>query len=161
MQFSLDTVQAVARLLRECDLAEISLQTVDGDVPSSRLTLRRAALAPHSLEAPALDEISGTAEAPDTAAEVLQANASGEAAPAAMLTEIIVAARAVGIFRHAAPPVRVGSVVRSGDVVAVVESLRVPNEVHAPAAGRVALLLVEEGQGVEYGQPLMVLEPPA
>jgi biotin carboxyl carrier protein len=40
-----------------------------------------------------------------------------------------------------------------------VESLKVPNEVYAPAAGRVSEILASPGQGVEWGQPLVLLLP--
>ena len=74
---------------------------------------------------------------------------------------VTVLSSVVGFFRHAAKPVGEGATVRSGQTVAIIESLRVPNEVPAPVAGRVLELLVEDGQGVEFHQPLFIIEPEA
>ncbi len=57
------------------------------------------------------------------------------------------------------PLVAVGDLVREGQVVGAIETLRVMNEVEAPVTGRVREILVKPGQPVEYGQPLMVLDP--
>jgi len=69
----------------------------------------------------------------------------------------------VGVFRTSMKPgskplVSVGSPVREGQIVAAVEALAVYNEVEAAQAGTIREILVEEGQAVEYGQPLFVLE---
>jgi predicted deacylase len=57
------------------------------------------------------------------------------------------------------PDVRTGSRVRAGDRLAVVDLLGVPQEVVAPVDGVVVETLVDPGQGVEYGQELMLIEP--
>ncbi len=70
----------------------------------------------------------------------------------------------VGVFRssmkeHGKPLVSTDETVRQGQVVAAIEALNVLNEVEAPTAGRVKEVLVEDGQPVEYGQPLLLVEP--
>jgi len=77
---------------------------------------------------------------------------------------IEVGAHMVGIFRASMKPggkpmVTRGDVVREGQVVAAIEALNVLNEVDAPSAGRLRDVLVKDGQPVEYGQPLMVIDP--
>lgn len=75
-----------------------------------------------------------------------------------------VGAPLVGIFRAS---MKVGSkslvqrddVVRQGQVIGAIEALNVYNEVEADVPGRVSEILVSDGQPVEYGQPLMVIEP--
>lgn len=64
---------------------------------------------------------------------------------------------AVGIFR-VRPEARAGTRVRAGDRVASVDMLGVPQDVLAPAEGIVTQTLVEPGEGVEYGQELVVIE---
>ncbi|MEU4365854.1 acetyl-CoA carboxylase biotin carboxyl carrier protein [Micromonospora chersina] len=59
----------------------------------------------------------------------------------------------------AAPFVAVGDVVRPGQVVGIVEAMKLMNEVTAGQAGRVVEVLVEDGKPVEYDQPLIALEP--
>ncbi len=71
---------------------------------------------------------------------------------------ISIGANAVGLFRPLATPLQTGDEVRAGQVVAVVESLKIPNEVKSSTNGRVAEILVEDGQGVEYGQTLFVID---
>jgi acetyl-CoA carboxylase biotin carboxyl carrier protein len=63
---------------------------------------------------------------------------------------------AVGIYR--ASGLEVGARVRAGDRLATVDLLGVPQEVVAPEGGIVAAILVEDGDAVEYGQPLLALE---
>lgn len=59
---------------------------------------------------------------------------------------------------EAAPFVEVGSLVKAGDKVLLVEAMKTFNEILAPRAGLVTGILVEDGQPVEYGQPLLVIE---
>jgi len=58
----------------------------------------------------------------------------------------------------AAPFVEVGAQVKPGDKVLLVEAMKTFNEILAPRAGTVTGILVEDGQPVEYGQPLLVIE---
>jgi len=57
------------------------------------------------------------------------------------------------------PYVRTGDEVRPGDVLGIVEAMKIMNEIECEIAGRVTELLVTNGQPVEYGQPLMIIEP--
>jgi acetyl-CoA carboxylase biotin carboxyl carrier protein len=58
----------------------------------------------------------------------------------------------------AAPFVEVGAQVKTGDKVLLVEAMKTFNEILAPRAGMVTGILVDDGQPVEYGQPLLVIE---
>jgi acetyl-CoA carboxylase biotin carboxyl carrier protein len=69
----------------------------------------------------------------------------------------------VGTFYRSASPgakafVNVGDTVQSGDTLCIVEAMKLMNEIEADAAGTVKEILVENGQPVEFGQPLFVLE---
>jgi acetyl-CoA carboxylase biotin carboxyl carrier protein len=74
-----------------------------------------------------------------------------------------VRAQLVGVFRSAPRPgkaaIQAGDAVREGQAVAAIEALNVLNEVEVASAGRVKEVLVGDGQAVEYGQVLMVVEP--
>ncbi|PZF92720.1 acetyl-CoA carboxylase biotin carboxyl carrier protein [Micromonospora deserti] len=59
----------------------------------------------------------------------------------------------------AAPFVAVGDLVRAGQVIGIVEAMKLMNEVTADRSGRVAAILVADGQPVEYDQPLVALDP--
>lgn len=56
------------------------------------------------------------------------------------------------------PYVREGQTVKPGDVLCIVEAMKLMNEIECDTAGRIATVLVENGQPVEYGEPLFVLE---
>ncbi|HWS76445.1 MAG TPA: biotin/lipoyl-containing protein, partial [Quisquiliibacterium sp.] len=56
------------------------------------------------------------------------------------------------------PFVKVGSTVKVGDTVCLIEAMKLLNEIEADKAGVIKAILVENGQPVEYGQPLFVIE---
>ena len=58
----------------------------------------------------------------------------------------------------ARPFVDVGSQVKAGDTLLIVEAMKTMNQIPAPKAGTVTQILFEDGQPVEYGQPLMIIE---
>jgi acetyl-CoA carboxylase biotin carboxyl carrier protein len=68
----------------------------------------------------------------------------------------------VGTFYRSASPgaaafIEIGSVVKLGDTVCIVEAMKILNEIEADASGTVTQILVQNGQAVEYGQPLFVI----
>lgn len=58
-----------------------------------------------------------------------------------------------------APYVQVGDEVRPGDVLGIIEAMKIMNEIECEMQGHVKEILVDNGQPVEYGQALMVIEP--
>ena len=58
----------------------------------------------------------------------------------------------------AAPFVQIGSVVKEGDTLCIVEAMKILNEIEADKAGTVTQVLCENGQAVEYGQPMFIIE---
>ena len=102
--------------------------------------------------------------------------ARGDASPAAALPQAIpdraestahlvpVEAPMVGTFYRApkpdAPPfVAEGDVVKEGQVLCIVEAMKLMNEIEAKVAGRIVKVVVENGQPVEFGQPLFLVDP--
>jgi biotin carboxyl carrier protein len=63
------------------------------------------------------------------------------------------------VARRGAKPLAPGDSVKEGQIIGAVEALNVLNEVESPAAGRVRKILVDDGQPVQYGQVLMMVEP--
>ena len=69
----------------------------------------------------------------------------------------------VGTFYRSASPgakafVEVGSQVKVGDTICIIEAMKILNEIEADKAGTVIQILCENGQAVEYGQPLLIIE---
>ena len=90
------------------------------------------------------------------------APAAAESAAPALPEGKVVKAPIVGTFYAAAAPdkppyVTVGSEVKEGDVLFIIESMKLMNEVTSEYSGKVEKILVENGQAVEYGQPIMVI----
>jgi acetyl-CoA carboxylase biotin carboxyl carrier protein len=84
-------------------------------------------------------------------------------APAAAPAGHIVKSPMVGTFYRAAQPgadpfVQVGSSVKEGDTLCIIEAMKLLNEIEADKTGTIKAVLVENGQPVEYGQPLFVIE---
>ena len=144
-------MREIAQLLTESDLGEVSLEFGSGP----KITLKRkpkpnfVGVAPPAPDQTATesDEIAVATETPAT----LNISSDGNA--------ILVASPCVGVFHAAKEAVEVGSVVRPKQLVGMVESLKVPNEVYASTAGVIAQIWVSDGQGVEWGQPLFEIQP--
>ena len=142
---SVEQLQHLVRLLDQSDVSEVELKRVE---QGTRLVLRKAKV----------QENSHQHEQP----MIVQAK-SEEPAPVPVSTERKVVAPLVGIFHAWAKPkggslVAIGDRVKVGQLVATIQSLNLINEVESPVAGRVTEILVQDGQAVEYGQPLMVID---
>ncbi len=149
LQFDLDSIREIAQLLRESELGEICLETTGEDAPATRLCLRRAtALAP--IAPPVYAPIAAESSTPASAIE-------SEEVPSGPKT-VEVNSLSVGVFRPAKVPVNAGDLVKARQVLGNVESLRVPTEIVASVEGRILEISTSEGQGVEYGQTLFVIE---
>ena len=82
---------------------------------------------------------------------------------AAKLTGKVVKSPLVGTFyaapaEDAAPYVKVGDTVKEGQILAIVEAMKLMNEIESEYSGTISEILVENGEAVEYGQPLFVIE---
>jgi len=85
-----------------------------------------------------------------------------EAAPAAP-TGHVVKSPMVGTFYRSASPgskpfAEVGAAIKEGDPICIVEAMKIMNEIEADVSGTISKILVENGQAVEYGQPLFIVE---
>ena len=90
-----------------------------------------------------------------------EASGRGEPGPAGLVP---LEAPMVGTFYRAPAPdadpfVREGDLVDEGQVLCIIEAMKLMNEIEAKVAGRVAKILVDNGQPVEYGQSLFLIEP--
>ena len=105
-------------------------------------------------------------------APVYAQQASGAAAPAPVSAAPVVAEVAsghtvkspmVGTFYRSSSPgakafVEIGSVVKEGETVCIIEAMKILNEIEADKSGTITRILSENGQAVEYGQPLFIIE---
>ena len=142
-------IRRLADLLREYGLTEIEIER-----EGVRVRLRR--------------EPAGPVAAPTAAAASAapaQVESVAAAMPAASQAHLLtIEAPMVGTFYRAPSPdaqpfVREGDRVKKGQVVCIIEAMKLMNEIESKVAGRVMKVLVENAQPVEYGQPLFLLEP--
>jgi len=108
-----------------------------------------------------------TAPAPMGTVSVPQLTTQGPSAAAAdaLAPEAghLVKAPMVGTFYRASSPgakplVEVGAQVKEGDPICIIEAMKIMNEIDCDRAGTITKILVENGQAVEFGQPLFVIE---
>lgn len=145
-------VRELAGLLSETDLTEIEVEKGDMRIRVAR-EIRYAAAAP----APAPVAIATVPVAAPAPAPAPVAAASAASHPGAVKSPMVGTA-----YRRPSPDsspfVEVGSVVKSGDKILLVEAMKTFNEIVAPKGGTVTAIFVEDGQPVEYDQTLFVIE---
>ena len=112
--------------------------------------------------APLVTQQPAAALAAQPIAAPLQVAPSAEAAPVAD-TRHAVKSPMVGTFYRSASPgakpfVEVGDVVKEGDTICIIEAMKILNEIEADKSGTISKILCENGQAVEYGQPLFLID---
>jgi acetyl-CoA carboxylase biotin carboxyl carrier protein len=138
-----ELVEALAKILTRMGLSEIELAQGDLKIRVAR-QLSPAAIQPVVMSA---------AAAPVGA----QLGTAGGETPGAVKSPMVGTAY-LRASPEAPPFVEIGSQVKTGDKILLVEAMKTFNEIVAPRAGTVTGILVEDGQPVEYGQPLFVIE---
>lgn len=145
-----DDVRELLRLVCQTDITELSLERGDAKIHVKRTLYATAvAPAPGYVAGPAAVVTSGMAEVGD-------AFAAPSGAP--------ITSPMVGTFYSAPSPkdpvyVKIGDEVHPGDVVGIVEAMKMMNEIECEIHGRVSAIHVENGQPIEYGQALMTITP--
>jgi acetyl-CoA carboxylase biotin carboxyl carrier protein len=136
-------------LVSESNVSELEITEAEGKV---RIVKGSGAVAQHAA-APA---ISGPAMLP--AASAL----AGAPAAAEVPAGHVVKSPMVGTFYRSSSPgakafVEIGNQVKEGDTICIIEAMKILNEIEADKSGTITQILCENGQAVEYGQPLFVI----
>jgi acetyl-CoA carboxylase biotin carboxyl carrier protein len=136
-------------LVSESNVSELEITEAEGKV---RIVKGGGAVVQQFAPAVAMPAAAPVAAAPPLAAPVAEAPA-GHTVKSPM----------VGTFYRSASPgakafVEIGSVVKEGDTICIIEAMKILNEIEADKSGTVSRILCENGQAVEYGQPLFVIE---
>ncbi len=154
MKFESDYIEKLAKIIADNDLTEISLE--DGE---QVITIRK--------DLPEVNMVASAPAAVATAPQVAPAAPVQTSAPAPAAKEEVkgkaITSPMVGTFYaasspEAAPFVEVGSTVNVGDVVCIIEAMKLMNEIKAEQAGKVVQICVKNGDPIEYGQVLMYVE---
>lgn len=159
--FGLSAVRELLRLMNQTDITEILIERGD-----TKLHVKRAMAVP-------IVATTGSVSPPLTPAVALPPvpvqplfvpQSIPEGTHVAMPAGHTIAAPMVGTFYAATSPkdppiVQEGDEIHIGDAVGIIEAMKMMNEIESEVSGRIARILVKNGQPVEYGQPLMVVEP--
>jgi acetyl-CoA carboxylase biotin carboxyl carrier protein len=154
---TIDEIKELLQIFNESGVAEFELQRGE-----NRLRLRRAGLAQdYVVSSPGpMAVAAGPAPYPAGAHNA----AATPKAPEADSGHVLVKSPIVGTFYDAPAPgsasfVRVGDAVEPGQVLCIIESMKLMNEIESEVAGIVAAKLVENGRAVEYGEALFAIRP--
>lgn len=149
-------VKKLIELLEESGLAEIEITEGDDAVRISRYaaghTVHAPVAAPVQMLAPSVPAVPAASAATEDT-EVPPPPPEGHSVTAPM----------VGTYYASPAPgaksfVQVGSEVQVGDTLCIIEAMKMMNQIEADEAGRVVSILVENGEPVEFGQPLFIIE---
>jgi len=144
-------IRDLANILNDTDLTEIEIEQDDLRIRVSRQSTTQYVQAPVAQHAPALAAAPAPAAAAPAAAPAARDNAN--AVPAPMVGTVYLAP-APG----SRPFIEVGSTVKEGQTLVIIEAMKTMNQISAPRSGKVTEILVTDGQPVEYGEPLVVIE---
>jgi acetyl-CoA carboxylase biotin carboxyl carrier protein len=139
-------IRELAALLNETGLTEIEVEHDKMRIRVARNATPVAIHAPVPAAAAAAPARSEPIPAPDPASHA-------GAVPSPMVGTAFLAPEPGG-----KPYVEVGDQVREGQTLLIVEAMKTMNQIPAPKAGKVIRIMVEDGQPVEYGEPLMIVE---
>jgi acetyl-CoA carboxylase biotin carboxyl carrier protein len=152
MHVDIELVRQLAAVLDETQLTEIEVE--DGE--------RRVRVARTVTAAPAMHYAAAAPAAAPVAAAAPAAAEVGAPAPAAAAVNAVKSPMVGTAYLKPNPEaksfVAVGDKVAAGDTLLIIEAMKVMNPIQAPAAGTVKAILIENGQPVEFDQPLVVVE---
>ena len=134
-------------LVSESTVSELEITAAEGKVR----IVKGPVGAPVAMAAPVAAPASFAPAAPDAAVE------------APVPSGHVVKSPMVGTFYTSSSPdskpfVQVGSVVKEGETICIIEAMKILNEIEADKSGTVSRILVDNGQAVEYGQPMFLIE---
>jgi acetyl-CoA carboxylase biotin carboxyl carrier protein len=151
-------IKKLIELLEESGIAEIEIKEGEEAVRISRLGAGGA----HGQAGPQVHAAAAPAASATPAAPAAAAIAEG-APPKPKPNEHVITAPMVGTFYASPSPgakafVEIGDEIKVGQVLCIIEAMKMMNQIEADRAGRVASIMARNGDPVEFGQPLFVVE---
>jgi acetyl-CoA carboxylase biotin carboxyl carrier protein len=142
-------------LVSESNISELEITEAEGKVRIVKGGV--AMVAAPMAYAPAPAAPASAADAPTPAAVAAAAEAAARA------TDKVIKSPMVGTFYRSASPgakafVEVGDMVKEGNPVCIIEAMKIMNEIESDVEGKIVRILCENGQAVEFGQPLFIVE---
>ena len=148
-------------LVSESNVSELEITEAEGKVRIVKSSGAPVVMATPVATTPAV--VAAPVAAMPAPVAAAPAPATADAAPAADTASHVVKSPMVGTFYRSASPgarpfIELGSVVKEGDTICIIEAMKILNEIEAVKSGTVVQILAENGQAVEYGHPLVVIE---
>ena len=160
MEFDLNQLRELLAILNQTDINELCLKSSDFE-----LTIRKSGRPGTPVSAPVESPVESVAVMPSLPTEYPVPNpAEATTSPAVDKRWVEVISPMVGTFYRSPAPdepsfVEVGDVIRHGQTICIIEAMKLMNELEAEVNGQVMEILVQNGEPVEYGQPLMRVNP--
>lgn len=159
--FNIDEIKALLQAVQDSNINELKLEKGDFkvNIRHGAATVQVAQQAPvyHAMPVPA------PAPAPAAAMPAPKADAG---APAASATDNLITIKSpmIGTFYRSSGPgkptfVNVGDSIKAGQVLCIIEAMKLFNEIESEMSGTIVKVLVEDGTSVEYDQPLFLVQP--
>jgi acetyl-CoA carboxylase biotin carboxyl carrier protein len=153
-----DEIKELIQLVMDSGIAELELQRGD-----NRVRIRRSMGMLHDIAIPATGHSSNSTSESMVQTPPNPASSSMTSPPPAA-NEVIVKSPIVGTYYDAPKPadppfVKVGDSVEPGQVLCIIESMKLMNEIESEAAGTIVAKLMENGRAVEYGEALFAIRP--
>lgn len=154
-----DEIKELAELVSEKKLGKIEIKNGE-----SSIVIEDRKLPPMAPVPPVMPAAPSAVMAAPAAAPAAQSQDAGKAAPAEeAVTGNVVKAPIVGTFYASPSPdkpafVKVGDHIKKGDVIFIVESMKLMNEIQSEFEGTVEKILVDNASAVEYDQPIMIIK---
>ena len=156
MNFNLEYIEKLVKMVSDSELTELALEEKDSAIVirKEKEVVQAQTIVPQAIAATPV-------AAPVTSSAPVATAPAEEKAPEQKGTPIT--SPMVGTFYMASSPgakpfVEVGSTVSTGQVVCIIEAMKLMNEIEAEVSGKVTQICVKDGEAVEYGQVLMYVE---
>ena len=161
----IEEIKKLMEMMQERDVIELEIKNASGELRLVREN-QRVAVQPQTVvvAAPPPHMDPSLASSQMVSPPVASAHPQSAETDLSQLRGLAIPSPMVGTFYRSANPdakpyVEIGSVVETGEVVCIVEAMKMMNEIQSEIRGRVVKIMAENGKPVEYGQPLFLLDP--
>ena len=155
-------IKALAELLNDNDLTELEVTREFGEDDSLSVRVsRQTQVVSHQVSVPAATHVAAAPAAVPAAPAPAQSSSPTENDPAShpgAVTSPMVGTAYLAAEPGTPPFVNVGSSIKEGDTLLIVEAMKTMNQIPSPKSGTVKRILVEDGSPVEFGAPLVIIE---
>jgi acetyl-CoA carboxylase biotin carboxyl carrier protein len=152
MNFDLDYIEQLVKMVSDSELTELTLEKEDSAIVirKEKEVVHAQTVVPQTIAAPAVSPVA-------TSVPIVEEKKE-DAPKGTPITSPMVGTFYVASSPGAKPFVEVGSTVSTGQVVCIIEAMKLMNEIESEVSGKVTQICVKDGEAVEYGQVLMYVE---